>query len=138
MEEDSERKSTCKAMSPGSMNMPSMHNWDIGQSMSPYIPPDMSSECLEMQNGFKFVLYSCFRTGILLFVGIASGSMMTSGPPGFSVPNVSRANNYDTSNSSEYSSNGHCNILGDSLESLKLESLNVMEKNITDQVSKSD
>lgn len=51
MEEDSERKSTCKAMSPGSMNLPSMHNWDIGQSMSPYIPPDMSSKHPKSQSG---------------------------------------------------------------------------------------
>lgn len=44
MEEENERKSTCKAMSPGSMHMPTMPNWDIGQSMSPYIPPDMNSK----------------------------------------------------------------------------------------------
>jgi hypothetical protein len=33
-----------KAMSPGSMTLPTMNNWDMGQSMSPYIPPDMNSE----------------------------------------------------------------------------------------------
>lgn len=33
-----------KAMSPGSMTLPTMNNWDMSQSMSPYIPPDMNSE----------------------------------------------------------------------------------------------
>lgn len=31
-------------MSPGSMTLPTMNNWDMGQSMSPYIPPDMNSK----------------------------------------------------------------------------------------------
>lgn len=34
-----------KAMSPGSMTLPTMSNFDMGQSMSPYVPPDMNSEC---------------------------------------------------------------------------------------------
>lgn len=33
-----------KAMSPGSMTLPTMNNWDMSQSMSPYIPPDMNSK----------------------------------------------------------------------------------------------
>lgn len=45
-----------KAMSPGSMTLPTMNNWDM-QAMSPYLPPDMNS--------------------------IASGSMMN-GPPSYS------------------------------------------------------
>lgn len=56
--------------------------------------------------------------------------MMTPGPPGFSVPNVSRSNNYDTSNSSEFSSNSRSNMLSDPLDPL-----NAMEKSISDQVS---
>lgn len=35
-----------KAMSPGSMTLPTMNNWDMGQSMSPYIPPDMNSKLI--------------------------------------------------------------------------------------------
>lgn len=35
-----------KAMSPGSMTLPTMSNIDMGQSMSPYVPPDMNSKCL--------------------------------------------------------------------------------------------
>lgn len=45
-----------KAMSPGSMTLPTMNNWDM-QAMSPYLPPDMNS--------------------------IASGSMMNGGPPAY-------------------------------------------------------
>ncbi|XP_011339603.2 zinc finger MIZ domain-containing protein 1 isoform X2 [Ooceraea biroi] len=42
-EEENDCKRITKAMSPGSMNMPTMNNWDINQAMSPYIPPDMNS-----------------------------------------------------------------------------------------------
>lgn len=35
-----------KAMSPGSMTLPTMNNWDMSQSMSPYIPPDMNSKSI--------------------------------------------------------------------------------------------
>lgn len=35
-----------KAMSPGSMTLPTMNNWDMSQSMSPYIPPDMNSKLI--------------------------------------------------------------------------------------------
>ena len=33
-----------KAMSPGSMTLPTTNNYDLGQSLSPYAPPDMNSE----------------------------------------------------------------------------------------------
>jgi hypothetical protein len=35
-------------MSPGSMTLPTMNNWDMNQAMSPYIPPDMHSKYTEM------------------------------------------------------------------------------------------
>lgn len=38
-------KKMSKAMSPGSMTLPTLNNWDnMSQAMSPYIPPDMNSE----------------------------------------------------------------------------------------------
>lgn len=55
--------------------------------------------------------------------------MMTSGPPGFSVPNISRPNNYDSNNSNDFNSNNHSNMINDSLDPL-----NAMEKTISDQV----
>ena len=33
-----------KVMSPGSVTLPTMPNWDLGQSLSPFCPPDMNSE----------------------------------------------------------------------------------------------
>jgi zinc finger MIZ domain-containing protein len=33
-----------KMMSPGSLTLPTTNNWDMTQVMSPYLPPDMSSE----------------------------------------------------------------------------------------------
>ncbi|XP_008211364.1 zinc finger MIZ domain-containing protein 2 isoform X2 [Nasonia vitripennis] len=42
-EQECKRLNT-KAMSPGSMNMPTMNSWmDANQAMSPYMPPDMNS-----------------------------------------------------------------------------------------------
>jgi len=32
-----------KVMSPGSVTLPTMPNWDMGQSLSPFCPPDMNS-----------------------------------------------------------------------------------------------
>merc|ERR550534_441655 len=32
-----------KVMSPGSVTLPTMPNWDLGQSLSPFCPPDMNS-----------------------------------------------------------------------------------------------
>ena len=43
-EEDGDSKRWHKAMSPGSMNLPTTHTYDMGQTMSPYVPPDMNSE----------------------------------------------------------------------------------------------
>jgi hypothetical protein len=42
-------KRLSKAMSPGSMTLPTMNNWDMNQAMSPYIPPDMNSKYIEME-----------------------------------------------------------------------------------------
>jgi hypothetical protein len=36
-------------MSPGSMTLPTMNNWDMNQAMSPYIPPDMNSMYIEIE-----------------------------------------------------------------------------------------
>jgi zinc finger MIZ domain-containing protein len=32
-----------KAISPGSMTLPTMNNWDMNQALSPYLPPDMNT-----------------------------------------------------------------------------------------------
>ena len=46
-EEDGDgSKRWSKAMSPGSMTLPTTHTYDMGQTMSPYVPPDMNSESL--------------------------------------------------------------------------------------------
>lgn len=104
-----------KAMSPGSMTLPTMNNWDMSQAMSPYIPPDMNS--------------------------IASGSMMASGPPPYGTNRQSQmSGNYDFGNgsntsSNEYSSgNGPLSHLSDSVNSL--DPLNAMEKSLNEQVRK--
>ena len=33
-----------KVMSPGSVTLPTIPNWDLGQSLSPFCPPDMNSK----------------------------------------------------------------------------------------------
>lgn len=100
-----------KAMSPGSMTLPTMNNWDMSQAMSPYIPPDMNS--------------------------ITSGSMMN-GPPSY---NNSRTNQFDqfgnasTPGGSDYTNgNGPLSHLSESVNSL--DPLNAMEKSLNEQVSK--
>jgi hypothetical protein len=112
MEDDNDScgaKRLNKAMSPGSMTLPTMNNWDMSQAMSPYIPPDMNS--------------------------IASGSMMN-GPPSY---NNSRSNQYDFGSSTnagnnEYSAgNGPLSHLSESVNSL--DPLNAMEKSLNEQVS---
>jgi hypothetical protein len=112
MEDDNDScgaKRLNKAMSPGSMTLPTMNNWDMSQAMSPYIPPDMNS--------------------------IASGSMMN-GPPSY---NNSRSNQYDfgsstNSGNNEYSAgNGPLSHLSESVNSL--DPLNAMEKSLNEQVS---
>lgn len=111
MEDDTDScgaKRLNKAMSPGSMTLPTMNNWDMSQAMSPYIPPDMNS--------------------------IASGSMMN-GPPSY---NNSRSSQYDfgstpNSGNNEYSAgNGPLSHLSDSVNSL--DPLNAMEKSLNEQV----
>lgn len=98
-----------KAMSPGSMTLPTMNNWDMSQAMSPYLPPDMNS--------------------------IASGSMMN-GPPSY---NNTRTSQYDynsgpTPGNPDYSSgNGPLSHLSESVNSL--DPLNAMEKSLNEQVS---
>ena len=37
-----------KAMSPSSMTLPTTNNFDLGQSLSPYVPPDMNSKCISL------------------------------------------------------------------------------------------
>lgn len=104
-----------KAMSPGSMTLPTMNNWDMSQAMSPYIPPDMNS--------------------------IASGSMMNNGPPPYNTNNNRNgqmSNSYDFNSGSsttnnEYSNgNGPLSHLSDSVNSL--DPLNAMEKSLNEQV----
>lgn len=99
-----------KAMSPGSMTLPTMNNWDMSQAMSPYIPPDMNS--------------------------IASGSMMN-GPPSYN--SNTRNTQYDFNASAntggnEYSQgSGPLSHLSESVNSL--DPLNAMEKSLNEQVS---
>lgn len=96
-----------KAMSPGSMTLPTMNNWDMSQAMSPYIPPDMNS--------------------------IASGSMMN-GPPSYSGRNNQyEFGSGGNQGSGEYSQgNGPLSHLSESVNSL--DPLNAMEKSLNEQV----
>jgi hypothetical protein len=49
-EDDGGQETSChgskraKVMSPGSVTLPTMPNWDLGQSLSPFCPPDMNSK----------------------------------------------------------------------------------------------
>lgn len=99
-------------MSPGSMNMPTMNNWD--QALSPYLPPDMNT--------------------------IASGSMINSYNQSSQNRNANSGQNYDFGmnsgpGSNEYAGNGPLSHLNDSVNSL--DPLNAMEKSLNDQVSNS-
>lgn len=112
-EEDTECKRVTKAMSPGSMNMPTMNSWDINQAMSPYIPPDMSS--------------------------IVSGSMMNTTP---AYGNINHRNSsggsYDinpgtTTTTNDYNTGpGSLTHLNESINTM--DPLNAMEKSLNDQV----
>ncbi|CAG4992314.1 unnamed protein product [Parnassius apollo] len=99
-----------KAVSPGSMNMPTMNNWD--QALSPYLPPDMNT--------------------------IASGSMISSYNQSTQNRNSNANNpNYDFSmnngpGSNEYAGNGPLTHLNDSVNSL--DPLNAMEKSLNEQM----
>lgn len=107
-EENEYKRTTSKAMSPGSMNMPTMNNWEMNQAMSPYLPPDMSS--------------------------IVSGSMMnninhrnTSG----GTYEINSATS--TSGSNDYAgSAGALSHLSESVNTL--DTLNAIEKSINEQV----
>lgn len=109
MEDDNDScgaKRLSKAMSPGSMTLPT---WDMSQATSPYIPPDMNS--------------------------IASGSMMN-GPPSYNNTRNSQYDFSSTSNpsSGEYTAgNGPLSHLSESVNSL--DPLNAMEKSLNEQVS---
>lgn len=109
MEDDNDScgaKRMNKAMSPGSMTLPTMNNWDMSQAMSPYLPPDMNS--------------------------IASGSMMN-GPPSYNSRNNQYDFNSTNSGTNEYSAgNGPLSHLSDSVNSL--DPLNAMEKSLNEQV----
>lgn len=111
MEDDNDScgaKRLNKAMSPGSMTLPTMNNWDMSQAMSPYIPPDMNS--------------------------IASGSMMN-GPPSYgNARNQYDYNSTSNSGGNEYvQGNGPLSHLSESVNSL--DPLNAMEKSLNEQVS---
>ena len=116
-EEESDCKRMIKAMSPGSMNMPTMNSWDMNQAMSPYIPPDMNS--------------------------IVSGSMMNNTTPTYGNNNINHRNtsggSYDINSGTNPSTNpeyasgaGPLTHLNDSVNSL--DPLNAMEKSLNDQV----
>ncbi|OWR46656.1 putative sumo ligase [Danaus plexippus plexippus] len=100
-----------KAVSPGSMNMPTMNNWDMTQALSPYLPPDMNT--------------------------IASGSMISYNQGGQNRNSGSSNNNYDFGinsgpNSNEFAGNGPLAHLNDSVNSL--DPLNAMEKTLNEQM----
>lgn len=107
-EENEYKRTTSKAMSPGSMNMPTMNNWEMNQAMSPYLPPDMNS--------------------------IVSGSMMnninhrnTSG----GTYEINSATS--TSGGNDYASSaGALSHLNESVNTL--DTLNAIEKSINEQV----
>lgn len=117
-EEESDCKRTTKAMSPGSMNMPTMNNYEyMNQAMSPYIPPDMNS--------------------------IVSGSMMNNTSSTY--PNNSI--NHRNTSGGTYEINSGTNTIGNNdyvggtgplshlNESVNsLDPLNAMEKSLNDQV----
>ncbi|XP_038220119.1 zinc finger MIZ domain-containing protein 1 [Zerene cesonia] len=98
-----------KAVSPGSMNMPTMNNWD--QALSPYLPPDMNT--------------------------IASGSMISSYQGNQNRTSGSNSQNYDFGmnngpGSNEYAGNGPLSHLNESVNSL--DPLNAMEKSLNEQM----
>lgn len=118
-EENECKRATTKAMSPGSMNMPTMNNWDLNQAMSPYIPvtPDMNS--------------------------IVSGSMMNNASSATYANNSINHRNTsggtyeinsgtNTSGNNDYNGPGPLSHLNESVNSL--DPLNAMEKSLNDQV----
>ncbi|KMQ95744.1 zinc finger miz domain-containing protein 1 [Lasius niger] len=116
-EEENDCKRTTKAMSPGSMNMPTMNNWDMNQAMSPYIPPDMNS--------------------------IVSGSMMNNASSTYANNSINHRNTSggtyeinsgtNTIGNNDYVSGaGPLSHLNESVNSL--DPLNAMEKSLNDQM----
>lgn len=112
-EDDSDNSSKRgKAMSPGSMNMPTMNNWDMNQALSPYLPPDMNT--------------------------IASGSMISSYNQSAQNRNAGpNSQNYDFGmnngpGSNEFAGNGPLSHLNESVNSL--DPLNAMEKSLNEQM----
>ncbi|XP_020286659.1 zinc finger MIZ domain-containing protein 1-like isoform X2 [Pseudomyrmex gracilis] len=116
-EEESDCKRTVKAMSPGSMTMPTM-NWDMNQAMSPYLPsPDMNT--------------------------IMSGSMMNNSS--YANNSINHRNTSggtyeinsgtNTIGNNDYTSGaGPLSHLNDSVERIALDPLNAMEKSLNDQM----
>jgi len=116
-EEESDCKRMTKAMSPNSMNMPTMNNWDMNQAMSPYLPPDMNS--------------------------IVSGSMMNNTSSTYANNSINHRNTSggtyeinsgaNTIGNNDYGSGaGPLSHLNESVNSL--DPLNAMEKSLNDQV----
>lgn len=99
-----------KAVSPGSMTLPTMNNWDMNQALSPYLPPDMNT--------------------------IASGSMISSYNQSGQNRNNQNNQNYDFMNngpgSNEFAGNGPLSHLSESVNSL--DPLNAMEKSLNEQM----
>ncbi|KAK6629696.1 hypothetical protein RUM43_003514 [Polyplax serrata] len=99
-----------KAMSPGSMTLPTLNTWDnMNQAMSPYIPPDMNS--------------------------IASGSMMSNSSPSYGNSPMNRGNCYDVVSgpmANKYSNGGPLSHMNESISSL--DPLNAIEKSLNEQM----
>lgn len=53
-----------KVMSPGSVTLPTMPNWDLGQSLSPFCPPDMNSKEFIIS---KFILKLLVKNRLFIY-----------------------------------------------------------------------
>lgn len=117
-EEENDCKRMTKAMSPASMNMPTMNNSDMNQAMSPYIPPDMNS----------IVSGSMMNSASSTYAGSSINHRTTSG--GTYEINTSA----NTISNNDYTSGtGPLSHLNESVNSL--DPLNAIEKSLNDQVS---
>ena len=62
-----------KVMSPGSVTLPTIPNWDLGQSLSPFCPPDMNSKrSFTLFMGFFGIFwdfFGIFRDFYWIFLG---------------------------------------------------------------------
>lgn len=122
-EDDSENKqrqcySMTKAMSPGSMHMPTINNnWDMNQVMSPYMPPDMNS----IVSGSMINNTHTYPNNSINHRNTSGGS--------YDINTISgSAGNNDYINGA-----GPLSHLSDSVNSL--DPLNAMEKSLNDQVN---